>query len=204
MASLVLNLPFPHNHSFGETIVSVFNIPIRSVNGLHYVGMISLALLIASLYFLTKSINNYHGRAVLLAIMVAIFAPSIIISSYQKTFATGIYAVSYERHLSNCEFNMIDDKTLHGECAVPLINYSNDEVRFTIEFYEEYFFEHDIQMVALMNTNGPYKVRLNGHESNTVKIETDIDVSNIENHVQQGSATGVNIIIKSGGKTRKL
>jgi hypothetical protein len=95
--SLVLNFPFPHESPYGETIASILNIPVQSVNGLQYVGIASLTLLIASLYFLTKSVEKYHGRVVLLAIVIALFAPSMIASSFQKTFATGIYADSFFR-----------------------------------------------------------------------------------------------------------
>ncbi|WP_339217014.1 hypothetical protein [Ornithinibacillus sp. FSL M8-0202] len=55
-----------------------------------------------------------------------------------------------------------------------------------------------------MNNNDPYEVKLKGNERKTVKIESNIDVSNMENHIEQGSSTGVNIIIKSGEKIRKL
>ena len=203
-ASLALNFPFPHESSYGETVAAALNIPVRSVDGLHYVGIASLALLIASLYFLTKSVNKYQGRVVLLAIILAMVAPFMIASSFQKTFATGIYAVSYERDWSNCRFDMIDESTLHGECELPFENYSRNDVQFTIEFYEKYYFEDDVRMVSLMNNNAPYVVKLKGNERKTVKIESNIDVSNIENHVEQGSSTGVNIIIKSGEKIRKL
>ena len=204
IASLILNFPFPHESPYGETIASILNIPVQSVNGLQYVGIASLALLIASLYFLTKSVKKYHGRVVLVAIIIAIFAPSMIVSSFQKTFATGIYAVSYERDWSNCNFEMKGETTLRGECNLPFENYSSKDVQFSIEFYEEYFFEDDVRMVSLMNNNAPYVVKLTGNERKTVKIESNIDVSNIENHVEQGDATGINIIIKSGEKMRKL
>lgn len=59
-------------------------------------------------------------------------------------------------------------------------------------------------MVSLMNNNSPYVVKLKGNERKTVKVESNIDVSNIENHVENGGSTGVNIIIKSGEKIRKL
>ena len=183
---------------------SVLNIPVQSVNGLQYVGIASLALLIASLYLFTKSVNKYHGRIVLLAIIIAMFAPSLIASSFQKTFATGIYAVSYERDWSNCRFEMIDETTLRGECELPFENYSRNDVQFTIEFYEKYYFEDDVQMVSLMNNNAPYEVKLKGNERKTVKIESNIDVSNMENHIESGGSTFVNIIIKSGEKVRKL
>ena len=204
IASLILNFPFPHESPYGETIASVLNIPVQSVNGLQYIGIASLALLIASLYFLTKSVKKYHGRVVLVAIIIAIFAPSMIASSFQKTFASGINAISYERDMSYCQFDMIDAKTLQGECELTFENYSSNDIQFSIEFYEEYFFEDDVQMVSLMNNNAPYVVKLKGNERKMVKIESNIDVSNIENHVEQGNATGINIIIKSGEKMRKL
>lgn len=201
---LVLNFPFPHESPYGETVASVLNIPVQSVNGIQYVGIASLVLLIASLYFLTKSVKKYHGRVVLLAFIIALVAPSMLASSFQETVATGIYAVSYERDISNCRFDMIDATTLHGECELSFKNYSRNDVQFTIEFYEKYNIEDDIQMVSLMNNNAPYEVRLKGNQSGMVKIESNIDVSKTENHVTSGGSTGVNIIIKSGGKVRKL
>ena len=74
----------------------------------------------------------------------------------------------------------------------------------SIEFYEKYYFEDDLRMVSLMNNNIPYEVKLKGNERKTVKTKSEIDVSNIENDVESGSSTGVNIIVKSGGKVRKL
>ncbi|TCN22301.1 hypothetical protein [Mesobacillus foraminis] len=203
-ASMVLNFPFPHESPYGETVISVLNIPVQSINGLQYVGITSLALLIVSLYFLAKSVNKYHGRVVLIAIIIAFAAPSLIVSSFQKTLATGIYAVSYKHEESNCNFEMIDAKTLRGKCELPFDNHSRKDVQFTIEFYEKYLFEDDIRMVSLMNNNADYEVKLKGNESKTLIIESDIDVSNIENHVESGSSTGVNIVIKSKGKVRKL
>ncbi|HWI46617.1 MAG TPA: hypothetical protein VNU45_00160, partial [Rummeliibacillus sp.] len=87
VASLTLNLPFPNGNPLGETILSDLNLPVRSANGLLYVGITSFFLLLASLFLLNNSMNKYNVRAILIAIMVVIFAPSIIISSYQKTFA---------------------------------------------------------------------------------------------------------------------
>lgn len=204
IAAIALNFPFPHENPYGETVASVLNIPVQSVNGWHYVGMASLALLISAIYFLSKSVNKFHGRVVLIAIILALFAPSIIASSFQKTIASGIYAVSYERNESSCHFDMNDESTLSGECELLFENHSREDVQFNIEFYEKYSFEDDVQMVSLMNNHAPYVVNLKGNERKTVKIATDIDVSNIENHVESGRSTFINIIIKSGEKSRKL
>ncbi|MEH7238526.1 hypothetical protein [Bacillus sp. JJ1562] len=204
IASLVLNFPFPHERPYSKTVASVLNIPVQSVNGLEYVGIASLVLLFASLYLLSKSVKKYNRRVVWLAIIIALFAPPMMASAFQKTFAKGVYAVSYEREMSNCQFEMIDETILHGECELPFENYSRDDVQYTIEFYEIDGFEEDIQMVSLMNNNAPYKVELKGNERKMVKIESNIDVSKMESHIEQGWSSYINIIIKSGEKTRKL
>ena len=202
--SIALNIPFPNKTLYGNTVI-VLNIPIKTLNGLNYVGITSLLLLIVSLYFLVKSLNKYHARFVVLTIIVAIFLPSIVVNSYQRTFATGIYSISYTDSGSHCKFDMINEETLHGECELPLKNHSRNDVQFSIEFYEPYPFDQDSPMVSLMNKNGPFKIRLKGKESELVKIETNIDVSKVKKHSYGGEMTGgVPIIIKSGEKSRNL
>jgi len=202
--SIALNFPFPNKNPFGEVVFSVLNIPIKSVSGFQYVGITSLLLLISSLYLLVKSLKKYRVRWVLVAIMVAIFTPPFIASTFQKTIATGIYAISYESQESICNFEMKNETTLHGVCELPFENYSRNSNQFTIEFYENYPFEDDVQMISLMNNDAPYEVKLRGKERKRVIIETDIDVSQMEYHIESGQASYVAIIIKSGEKTRKL
>ncbi|WP_144555883.1 hypothetical protein [Bacillus sp. X1(2014)] len=201
-ASMALNFPFPDVTPYGDTVVSVFNIPVQNVNGLNYVGITSFFLLIVSLYFLLKSLRKYHKRLVMIAIMIAIFTPPFLARSFQKTFATGIYAVTYDREKSNCSFEMINKTTLNGVCELPFENYSRNEIQFTIEFYDQN--QDNLQMVSLMNNNLPYEVKLEGKESKKVKIEANIDVSKMENHIENGEATGVNITIKSGRSSREF
>ena len=159
------------------------------MNGFHYVGITSLLLLIVSLYLLVKSLKKYHVRWVLIAIMVAIFTPPFVSSTFQKTIATGIYAISYQSHESICNFEMKNETTLHGVCELPFDNYSRNSNQFTIEFYEHYPFEDDVRMVSLMNNDAPYEVRLRGKERKRVIIETDIDVWRMENHIEGGQAS---------------
>ncbi len=202
-ASIALNIPFPNKTLYRETVI-LMNIPIKTLNGLNYVGIISFLLLIVSLYFLVKSLNKYHVRFVLITIIVASFIPSIFINLYQKTFATGIYSISYKDRESRCNFDMINEETLHGECELPLKNNSKNDVQFSIEFYESSPSKY-VPKVSLMNKKGPYKVRLKGKESKVVQIEADIDVSKIKKHSDGGAMTGsVPIIIRSGEKSRKL
>jgi hypothetical protein len=202
--SMALNFPFPHENPYGESIAWILDIPVRSAKGFHYVGITCLFLLIAGLYFLTKSLEKYQGRFVLLAIFISMSSPLYIASSFQKTLATGIYAVSYERDFSTCSFEMIDEETLNGVCELPFENYSRDDVHFTIEFYEKYQYEDDAPMLSLMNNGAPYKVELKAKERKKIIIETNIDVSQMENHIESGEITYVNLVIKSGVKSRKL
>lgn len=202
--SMGLNFPFPHKSPYGETILSILNIPIETVNGFQFVGITSLALLIASLIFLTRSLKKYRARAVLIAILISMFLPMMLVNLYQKNLATGIYAISYEREWSSCEFEMIDDVTLHGECELPFENYRGNVNQFTVEFQERYYADDEVSMLSLMNQTAPYEVWLEGNEKKVVKINVDIDVSNMEDHIDSGEATEVYIIIKSGDEIRKL
>lgn len=204
LLSLVLNFPFPHESPYGEVVLKTLNLPHRSDSGLYFIGIATLTMLIISLFFFAASVNKYRGRVVITVIIIALFAPPLLVSVFQKTLATGIYAVSYEREQSQCQFEMIDETTLKGKCELPFENFSKRDAQFTVEFYDKYLIVDDIQMVSLMNNNAPYTVTLKGRESRMVEIESNIDVSKMEKHIEQGSATFVNIIIKSGEKMRKL
>jgi hypothetical protein len=201
---MALNFPFPHENPYGEEIVSVFEIPVKTVNGINFVGITSLVLLIVSLFFLVKALNKFQVRFVAVAIIVAIFTPPFVASSFQKTFATGIYAISYDSVHSKCSFKKISETTLQGSCELPFKNYSKNDVQFTIEFYKHYAFEDETPLISLLNNHAPYKVRLSGSESKRIKIETNIDALQLENQMDSGEVTDVPIIIKTEKRTRKL
>jgi hypothetical protein len=204
LASMVLNFPFPDKNSYGEAVVLIMNIPVKTVNGINYVGLTSLTLLIGSLYFLGKSLKKFHKRFIIMALLISIFTPPFLVEMYQKTFATGINAIVFNSQESKCRFDMTNKKLLHGECDLPFKNYSRNDVKFTIEFYDMHQFGNDDEITSLMNNNAPYEVKLRGRESKNIKVETNIDVSKMKNHIEGGEANGVHIIIKSGGKSRKL
>lgn len=201
---MILNFPFPHRYPYGEAIFMILDIPIRFSNGFHTVGITSIILFIIGLYFLVKSLKKYHGRILIMASLIIIFAPVFTVNSFQKTLSTGIYAISYSSEESKCNFEMIGEKTLHGECELPFKNYNNHDIQFSVEFYEDLAFKEDLQMVSLMNNNAPYQITLESKENKRVIIKTNIDVSDMKNHIEGGKARGVNIIIKSKDKIRNL
>lgn len=96
---------------------------------------------------------------------------------------------------------MINVKNIHAECELPFKNHSENDVKFSMEYYESYPSKHG-PMVSLM---GPIKVMVKGNENKVVKIETNIDVSKIKKLSDGGGMTGsVPIIIKSGEKSENL
>lgn len=93
---------------------------------------------------------------------------------------------------------MVDETALQGECELLFENYSRNDVHFDIDFYDEE------KMLSLMNNDAPYEVKLKGKERKRIRIETNIDVSQMENQIDVGQTNLVNIIMKSGEKSRKL
>ncbi|WP_436372184.1 hypothetical protein [Cytobacillus sp. BC1816] len=202
--SIALNFPFPHQYPLGEAALMILNIPIKSADGFHYAGVFILFLLVLGMIFLHRSLERYHLRSFFAVIVIVSLLPPFLAESYQKTLADGIYAVSYVKDESLCKFEMISEETLQGICELSFENYSNDEVSFTIGFYDRYLTEEDFQMLSLMNSGEHNNVKLLPNEAKVVRIKKEIDVSQIKNHVESGEAAYVSIIIKSGDKNRKL
>ncbi|CAM3802879.1 hypothetical protein [Mesobacillus thioparans] len=202
--SAALNFPFPHEYPRGQEISVAFGFPINTMDGLSYIGVTGLLLFIISLFFLVKSLDQYHVRMVLIAMLLVVFLPMEMVNAYQNTLATGIYAIEYDRESSSCVFETKNKKTLTANCQFPFENHSNHPVRFNIEFYKKYLFEDDMPMLSLLNEGGPYEVILHGKERETVNIETEMELSRIGVDSISGDSSMINIKIVDGEKVRKL
>lgn len=200
---LVLTVPYPDALTI-ERGVSVLNVLVKTESGYQVEGIVTILLLIVSLCFLWMAVKKHQVIWGITAILGFVFAPAMLVNVYQNTIATGIAAVSYDVDKSDCRFNLVDDFTLKGVCRLPLQNLSSDDVTFTIEFYETYWYEDGIQIVSLMNEGAPYEAMLKGKQKKWVKVETLIDVSQIENHIEKGTVSGVHIIIHAGEWKRRL
>ncbi len=204
LISIALNFPFPHEYPVGQELSSAFNFPITTMNGVSYIGVSGLVLFIISLVFLVKSLNQYHLRMVLVTMFLVVFLPMEMVSAYQNTLATGIYAIEYERESSSCVFETKDEKTLTVSCQLPFENHSNKTVRFNIGFYENYPFEDDMPMLSLLNEAGSHEVILHGKQRETIIVETKIDLSKLGVSYLSGESMGINLKIIDGEKVRKL
>lgn len=202
--SMALNFPFPHEYPLGQEISVALRFPITTMDGISYIGVTGLILFIISQFFLVKSLEIYHKRMVLIAVLLLMLLPLELVSTYQNTFATGIYAVEYERGESNYRFEMKDETTLYAVCNLPFENHSNNPVQFNIQFYEKYLFEDDYPMLSLLNEGGPYEVTLQGKERKVITVETEIDLSKLGRGSLSGEGRGINLMIVDGEKVRKL
>jgi hypothetical protein len=202
--SIALKFPFPHEYPIGQEISSALNFPITTMEGVSYIGITGLILFGISLFFLVKSLKKLHMRMVLIAILLVVFLPTELVSAYQKTFATGINAVEYERKGSSCLFKMNDETTLYANCQLPFKNHSNQPVQFNIEFYDKYRFKDETPLLSLMNEGGPFEVILHEKEREIIMIETEIDLSKLGVGSMSGEAWGINLRIVDGDKVRNL
>ncbi|UTR12695.1 hypothetical protein MM300_10655 [Evansella sp. LMS18] len=171
LIAMAINFPFPHGYGEAVGQSSFFTITLTTMHGVNSFGIITLIIFLGSLYFFLSSLEKYHWRLLLAALLLFTFLPLVLISFYQNTLAKDIYAVSYDSTESHCEFAQAG----RGACELVFENHSSEEVQFTIEFHEEYWFEEDFRSLSLMNNGAPYEVELKGKERRTVKIETDID-----------------------------
>lgn len=201
---IFLNLPFPNRWSLGETLLVSAGIPIRLEGGFQMIGILILVFLIVGVSLLVKSLETLQGRCAIFAIAIVLFAPGMLVGVYQENFAKGIHAISYSEDTGTCHFEMTDETTLHGRCGLTFKNHSGTPSHFLVEFREDRTFADDLPMATLMNQERPYEVNLNGKEQQRVVFEADIDVSDMDSHIDYGEAMGVNIKISSKGKSRNL
>jgi hypothetical protein len=202
--SIALNFPFPHEYPIGQELSSAFNFPITTMDGVSYIGVTGLILFIISLFFLVKSLDQYHVRMVLMAMFLVVFLPMEMVNAYQNTLARGIYAIEYERESSSCVFETKGEKTLTANCQLTFENHSNKTVRFSIEFYEKYRFEGDMPVFPLLNKEGPYEVTLSGKQRETVIIDNEMELSQLGISYFGGHSSGINLKIVDGERVRNL
>ncbi|MBP1947535.1 hypothetical protein [Virgibacillus litoralis] len=199
---IIMSIPFLYE-SYPEANLFLWGIPMTSWNVINYVGIIALTLLVVSLYLISKSLNKYQGRILLIAILLSAIFPQFLANTYQKTIASGGYAISYEQELSECEITKTNNRTLLGECEIILMNHSNGEVELSMEFIDKYN-KDEHSLIEIVNNDAPYELILQGNERKRLEIRTNVNISKLENPVNGGSMTSMNIIIKSDGVERKL
>ncbi|WP_205101648.1 hypothetical protein [Lysinibacillus composti] len=202
---MVLTFPFPNN-SYADMTMSIFNIPIKIAGSINQVGVVSVVLLLFCMVCMVRALNSHQFIAVIIVIIAFSFIPRFVINLYQESFASGIYAISYDEKQTKCEFTRdeIDDAFLQGKCEVYFINHSNEQLTFEVTFHEVLYGADDYLMESLMNINGVHTISLAPKESRTFIIEETIDTTSIHNAIYSGTSYGVKVKIHANGNERVL
>ena len=196
-----LFFPFPNNVML-EVRTIFMSFPIRNQDGYIWLGVIGSILFIIAMVLLMISITKYRIRTFLITVIVYTLLPQLLITMYQETLASGIYAISYD-HNGTCYFNGVGEDLLMGECNLVLYNRSNQDVTFELEFLDASFME-DIRMESLMNLAGPYKITIEANSKKPIHISEFLNVKDVPNHIEGGSSNNIHLKLIDGKAVRIL
>lgn len=199
MILMVLNVRYPHEYPLGEEVFNYFHLPITLQHGLRLLGIISIILLVIGSVLLHVSLKTYKGRITLLIIAVTLTFPSLAANWFEKVFATGIYAISYEKTESECQFKRITDTRFNAKCELLFVNHNNQKTTFEVKFVENDFNEG---LFLALNEKGPYNVILEGKESKRMVIEKEVEVNDNESIVS--SFNFINLKIMNDSQFRNF
>ncbi|MCP3026385.1 hypothetical protein [Halobacillus sp. A5] len=161
-------------------------------------ALIKAVLFLAGMITLVKAMEKYKARTVILTISLLSIIPGIVGEAYQNTAASGIYAVSYDKEQSRCDYEKIDAHTLEGRCQLTFKNHSRENVRFGLEFSERN------KMHSLLNKTENHDIALPAKQRMSIEIINQVDVTSESEHIDRGTGTEVDINIIDNGHLRKL
>ena len=197
-----LFFPFPNNVMLLETRTTFMSFPIRNQEGFIWLGVIGSILFIIAMVLLMKSITKYHIRTFIIAVIIYMFLPQLLITMYQETLASGIYAISYDNN-GTCYFNAEGEDLLTGECNFLLHNRSNQDVTFELEFLDSSFMEEG-EMNSLMNLAGPYIITIEANRKKSINLIELLNVKDVPNHIEGGAANNIHFKLIDGNAERIL
>ncbi|MGM7700328.1 hypothetical protein ACSVDE_01315 [Pseudalkalibacillus sp. Hm43] len=208
--SFVLTFSFPNGKPLGEQVFSALGIPFytnpETQTGVNMLAIGILVVFLFGLIFLFHSFQKYQLLVVFLTIFVLMSVPSFIMKVYQSTAANGVYAITYGKEYSSCEFQFDEEKEiLNGECSIPLRNHSNDILDISIELLD-WNHSEERKTTSLMTMDGPLQIQLRPNESKIFHFEKAIDVSQLGRgkYPYGGNYFYIDLILSDGKKNIEL
>lgn len=196
--AMIMSVPFRLHSPYGPERTTVLSIPITTVEGPVYVGMITVSILLLGLGFLVLALKKYKVRAVILAVLLFAFGPLKFAEAYQNTFATGLNAISFDKENSTCIYEAKDERTMIAQCELYLKNHSKEDVSFKLTFYEEEWFEGP----QYMNNASPFKLTVPANNENPIIVKRELKLK--KEQTFSGSNSHFNVILETKGKQRIL
>lgn len=202
MICMCLFFPFPNNELFNASS-TFMSFPITNKDGFIMLGLIGAVLYITAIILLIVGLKKYHFRTILLVIIVYAIFPKLLITIYQETLASGIYAISYDEN-GYCNFESLDQGFMNGDCHFIIHNRSNTPVSFELEFVDVTIWNDDVRMESLMNVNGPYHMMVEANRKKSIELNEILDVYDIPNRIEGGSTSGIHFQLIDGENARVL
>ncbi|ACA39968.1 hypothetical protein J2D69_09685 [Lysinibacillus sphaericus] len=199
---MCLFFPFP-NYQMLNARISFMSFPILKDDGYVLLGILGSVLFILAVILLVKGIKKFHLLSIGVVLITFTFFPLLLITIYQETFASGIMAISYTEN-GECQFDVVSQHILQGECYLELQNRSNEAVSFELEFLDDHLTEKGQRMESLMNVAGPYFMTIEPNRKKSIHIKEFLDVSEVPNHFIQGGGSSYIHVKIIDGKTARI
>ena len=181
--------------------LEIMSFPILNTDGFQIRGIVGAILLIFAFVLLVLSLNKFRVRTFFIAVLVYAYLPTILMTIYQETFAKGVSAISYDGN-GNCEFENIKEDIMRGKCSLVLYNRGHEAVTFELVFMDSPFWEEEVRFESLMNEAGPYHITIEGNTKQAITLDELINVIDIPNHIENGTANNVHIQLIDGKRVR--
>ena len=193
--------PYPNNPLLGST-VTFMSFPIQNADGLVMKGIFASVLFLIAMALLIYGLKRFYVVAAVFVLFLYVLLPGYLVTAYQKTFASGIGAISYDQN-GKCMFETLEDMDrMTGDCELMLKNHGSEPVTFELEFLDAGFGQEDVKMVSLMNVAGPFKMTIEGKQEEFIQLEEVLNVSDISDHIYSGSTSDVHFKLSGEGKER--
>lgn len=197
---MYLYFPFPNNVML-DVRSTFMSFPIRNHDGYISLGIIGSVLYIIAIILLVVGMKKYQFRTIVIVLIVYAILPNLLITVYQETLASGIKAISYDGN-GKCNFEYESEDLLNGECNLVLHNRSKKAVSFELEFLDSSFKEDEVRFESLMNLAGPYKITIEANHKKPIHLKELLELSDVPNHVEEGTSFNIHIKLSDGETTR--
>lgn len=130
---IILNIKYPGPQTVFQQLFTWIGLPTHSGEngyGLHYVGILTLAIFTVFVIMVNRALNRYKIWVVALVIILVVNGPILLTTTYQRTIARAVYAVEVDPNKVDCNYVLVDNN-FTGTCNLSIINYSKD----TVEVY---------------------------------------------------------------------
>jgi len=199
---ILLCIRYPGPLMWGESLFRWAGLPLHSGEngmGLQFANLFTIVLIGVVLFFMDRGLNRSKFIVFIVIMMLVSIAPDWLTRSYQRVFASGVYAVEVNQSLVSCNY-VLEDGFLTGTCQLPMTNYSGDllEILPIIEF-PKYWGTSESKLPVIRLT--PLLIAPGGEE----RIYTDrfsIATDRLEN-ISGGVGSGLIIRLTDGVNMRR-